>query len=61
MFKNVEKTSVNMNSSDLFVSAIVQRLAVLLVFKFVNRMMVSGCGYPFRAQPSYHAFVALCG
>ena len=43
MFKNVEKTSVNMNSSDLFVSAIVQRLAVLLVFKFVNRVMVSGC------------------
>eukprot|EP00731_Ephydatia_muelleri_P024526 Em0016g797a len=39
VFKIAEKTNVDINSSDVFVSAIVQRLAVLVVFKFVNRVM----------------------
>ena len=43
MFKIAEKTNVDINSSDVFVSAIVQRLALLVVFKFVNRVMVSVC------------------
>ena len=35
---------MDVSSADLTVSATVQRLTVFVVFKFVNRVMVSGCG-----------------
>ena len=42
---DTKDTSVDINSPDMHVAATVQRLTVFLVFKFVNRVMVSGCGY----------------
>ena len=44
MLKNIESAAIDVSSADLTVSATVQRLVVFVVFKFVNRVMVSGWG-----------------
>ena len=55
------KSSMDVSILDLIVLATVQRLTVFVVFKFVNRVMVSGYGFhPIRAHSSYYVFAALC-
>ena len=49
--KMFNKSSMDVSILDLIVLATVQRLTVFVVFKFVNRVMVSGYGFhPIRAQ-----------
>ena len=61
MLRNVDTTNKAIDSEDMHVSATVQRLTVFLVFKFVNRIIVSEVIH--GLQPFNHyicANVGLC-